>query len=236
MNSNIDQFIEIYLNGGNKKASVGDEIGAFESYIRALSAMLNKAAKFDDLSDGIQNLRTPKVLSIVEVLKKYFRTHGGEIGKQTFGPGMKPSVGVVNALTLSHLLWLLEERVFGEMLIEAVTKPPFTDQITSKLWAEYIRAFACLVRKQAYEPKVLKLKGIEKHWATYLPLISDLTNQRPGVESLKQVTESFDQMNRDKRIIVSGPQPEPNGQHPVKWDFRLEAIRWYAAQAYGVQF
>jgi hypothetical protein len=189
-----------------------------------------------DLHEGIQSLRTPQAISIVGLLKKYFQIHGGEIGRETFGPGFKASIGAFQALTLIHIVWLLEERAFGEALVEAVTKPPFTDQKIGKLSAEYIRAFACLVRKQIYEPKIPKLKGIEKHWATFLPLISDLTNQRPVAESLKLITESFDHMNRDKRIDVSGPQPEPNGQHPVRWDFRLEALRWYAAQAYGVQF
>jgi hypothetical protein len=231
---NIDQTIEVYRRNGPEKERSGNLTGAFDTYTQLLDATLHKVISSYEVQEGIRNLKNSVDANVIAALKVIHHKLGQDIGKETFGPGMISGIGLVQLVTLSHIFWLLEDRSFGESLLQAAARPPFLGQ-AGKFWTEYVRAFVSLTKHEAYEPKLPKITGIEKHWAAYIPLISDLTNQRPVNQSLQNITDSFERANRDKRIH-DACFADPSGHHPVKWDFRLEAIRWYAGQAYGIQF
>jgi hypothetical protein len=231
----MDQMIQKYRESADKKSASGNEIGAFKTNSNLLWAIITRSAYINERENALALLRVPENESVFRKASLFITNLGSGIAK--YADNGLDSIHIMNLIHLCHIAWLFGDGAFGELVVQIARCPPYIDQLKrGEFWDEYLRALSCLIKHEPYDPKLPKISGIEKHWAVYLSLISDLTHQLPVTESLKLVTESFERMNRDKRIVVSGSQPDPSGQFPVKWDFRLEAIRWYAAQAYGVQF
>jgi hypothetical protein len=177
--------------------------------------------------EGLAYLSGAPVRTALELFAPLFRSEPVLIGERIGGDCV--------LLDLSHIAWLIGDRELGEFLIEVANRPVILKNAT-KFWKEYLRGFLALVQRTSFSPGIVKCTGIVRHWATYLPLLSDLTNQRPVNDSLAAIVESFNRANRDKRLYVSGIELDPTGKAPVRWDFRLESIRWYAGRVYGVQF
>lgn len=230
---NIQAFVEMAERSAVQREAAGLGPEAFYFFADSLVLRLKDAATNYDLNSGIQLLCAEDTERVIGRLAGLYASLGDEIGQPDIPGGMK-SIGVVNLLTVSHVCWLIQKRELGESFIATAGQPVFTNPAT-RFWAEYTRALSCLINHEPYSLSLPKISGIEKHWATYLALISDLTCQRDCSESLAAIISSFEKTNRDSRITLVTTTPEPLGRSPVLWDFRLESLRWYASEAYGVQ-
>ena len=137
---------------------------------------------------------------------------------------------VDHKVAFAHLGWSLGRYALGDAIlqiacdVESAKVWPLT-----KFWAEYHRAMASLVSRQAYAPRPPpRLRGYEKHWEPYLRVVEALTSGADLAPALAACADSFTRRNRDKRLN-SFPF-DGDGRDPVRWEFRLPSIlaRWNA--------
>jgi hypothetical protein len=136
-----------------------------------------------------------------------------------------------NQVTFTHIGWLLDRHAAGDANLAIICHPAVTQDPPTKFWPEYHRAMACLVARQPYVPlpRSRMLRGYEKHWASYLGLVTALTSGGNTASALGACAMSFMRRNRDRRLS-SGWLYDGDGRTPVRWDFRLASIlgRWRA--------
>jgi hypothetical protein len=101
-------------------------------------------------------------------------------------------------------------------------------------WAEYHRAMDCLAANRPYDPVVPRVRGYEKYWVPYLKLVADITTGQAVATARAEVTESFAQRNRDKRL-TDWEMNDGDGKHPVRWDFREASILNFAKHRQLIQ-
>jgi hypothetical protein len=143
--------------------------------------------------------------------------------------------GTYDFIVFVQLCWLLRQHELSNVFLEFAALEGIRNG-KSKFWAEFYRATCSLVKKEAYEPVNLSLRGLERHWRIYLFVISDITNKRdPGV-SINEMRSSFEKKNKDKRLKDDTFEIEGTGWCPAKWDFRGESILLYASEIYEVDF
>jgi hypothetical protein len=137
---------------------------------------------------------------------------------------------VDNQVTFAHMAWLLDKHALGDAIFEIVCDPQVASYWPhTKFWREYHRAIACMLARERYQPTPPpRMRGYEKHWATYLELVAALTAGDDTVPALEACTASFTRRNRDKRL--NSLPFDGDGRAPVRWDVRLPSIlsRWRA--------
>ena len=124
---------------------------------------------------------------------------------------------------LIHFAWFLGETEVALNLAEAMVHGVVVRQFRlTPLWMQYGLALRCLARGEVYEPAVLKPKGEEKYYETYLGWFADLSAGEDTAQSLDKVKKAFAARQSDKRIkdwtLIDG-----DGEEPVCWDFRMES-------------
>jgi hypothetical protein len=177
-------------------------------------------------AEGIDFLRTRRC---VELLERYHEVNSRLLVGVLDGA---PKAAVANDVTVVHLAWLLDQHALGDAMLAIVCDPRVSNYWPhTKFWAEYDRAMAALVARERYEPRPLKPKGYEKRWVPYLDLVAALTAGRDPAPELAAGAVSFEERNRDKRLLDWKMQ-DGDGRSPVKWDFRAPSIlkRWRAGQ------
>lgn len=132
---------------------------------------------------------------------------------------------VCTDITVVHAAWLVDKWNAARSHLELcsdVSIEQYAEPLTG-FWKEYHRAVGKLVSKQPYTAQIPKVKGYERYWVPYLHLIEDLTNGRDDLESAKEISESFERRNHDKRLI-DWSSHDGDGNNPVRWDFRQFTI------------
>jgi hypothetical protein len=146
-----------------------------------------------------------------------------------------PSVigGTYILIVFTQLCWLLRAYELGHVFLNFASIKGI-QKTSTKFWAEFYRAINHFANKESYDPIALPLRGLEKYWAVYLPVISDVTNSRDAKASVAEMESSFDKRNKDKRIKDDIYEIEGTIWCLAKWDFRGESILLYASEIYGV--
>jgi hypothetical protein len=194
-----------------------------DALIYSLSLSVTECAR---LAEGVAWLESQGIRGHLERYRRALGTLAAEVdsGKQ---PPHALS-GQYHYLAFSHLGWLIRDFEAGEWLAGIAGRPD-TSRLSSPFWREYQEAIAKLIRGEPYEPKPLrKLRGLERHWATYLGLIQAATHGAPLEPTLAAIDESFAARNADHRLRDSY-DVEGTGRQPAKWDFRKESLLMYVA-------
>jgi hypothetical protein len=100
------------------------------------------------------------------------------------------------------------------------------------LWRDYAKGVACLSSGEVFTPLDRKYTGYDRHWATYIQLISCLTRDDEISTAIAAVDESFRKRNNDSRLI--GDSLDGDGEFPVNWDFRKESLLAFSNTKRGV--
>ena len=195
---------------------------------------LNEAANCYEVATGIPRLCGEDEMNILEHLRELYEMLGDEIISDPPPPDMTPTVNPGELIMVAHIAWLTGRRELGEECVRLASRADLP-KCVSKFSIEYVRAMLSLIEKTPYEPRLSKLDGFEKQLATYLTLISDVTHTCDTAAAVAGIVESFKKANQDKRRSFLSIVPEPTGKEPLKWDFRLESLRWYAGEVYGVE-
>jgi len=130
-------------------------------------------------------------------------------------------------LALANAAWALGDRALGEREV-GFTRHKAVISLSTKFWREYGRAMHGLVDQSPYTPHPMKLQGIERHWAAYLNVVSDITHDRDAQGSIAAARQAFFARNGDKRLGRDFSGFDGSGLDPVRFDFRLEGILRYA--------
>jgi hypothetical protein len=165
-----------------------------------------------------------------ELLARYHELNSGLLNDFLADP-RRARAAIDNDVTFTHIGWLLNRHALGDAILQIVCNAEVaTFAPLTRFWTEYGRAMACLVARQLYVPQPpAKLKGYEKHWATYLDLVAALTAGGDTRTAAAACALSFARRNRDKRLS-NAALFDGTGHLPVRWDVRAWSIlgRWSA--------
>jgi hypothetical protein len=142
--------------------------------------------------------------------------------------GDAPQIAIVSDIELVHLAWLTDNWDSADRLLVICIDRQVAKVFgpTTRFWKEYYRAIEHLATGQPYIAEVPKVKGYEQYGVPYLRLVEDLTHFRDPTAVREEVRASFEQRNRDKRLI-DWEGMDGDGKNPVQWDFREFTILKY---------
>jgi hypothetical protein len=126
-------------------------------------------------------------------------------------------------LTFAHLSWLLSLFELGQAFIQFSRRPDVLE-LSSEFCREYSRGLYALAHGETYQPKEIRLRGQERYWAVYLPLLESASSHGDLTETLAEVERVFAERNADKRIRDDSYETEGSGLHPVQWDYRRDGV------------
>jgi hypothetical protein len=207
--------------------SKGDWVWALRNYSLALMGMLSQAVEgSSNLTEGagvLVSLDTGAQLTkYVDVISK--ARADVELRKSPW------SVldGAYKLLVFSHLSTILKNDLAATYLLELANAEGVLE-LAGKFWKGYARALLAFERHRPFARQAMKLAGQERYWVKYLDLMSNLSEGKDVQGSIAEVDEAFAARNRDKRIKDDNFRIEGSGLHPVRWDFRKDAILGLAA-------
>lgn len=110
-----------------------------------------------------------------------------------------------------------EARLFHKVLLDGAS--------CTKLLEEYSRGIGALLDHAPFHASIPKsLRGLEKHWALYLPWMEKRSSgSDTGLESAAIAT-SLKHYNADSKIREAGVF-DPSGSVPQSWDGRLQYLQ-----------
>jgi hypothetical protein len=185
----------------------------YASYVReCLAASVNCLSSSSDGIEFMQKMDVPRYLG--QALKLNLEIISAPTNNEP-----------IRQIELSHVAWLTNEFVLGELNSNLCIKPQVVERSPStKSWNEYCRAMSCFIRRDPYEPSTIKVKGYERYWQPYLLLIEKVTKGLETLNTIAVINESFKKRNADRRLI-DWEYVDGDGSSPVKWDFRLASFQ-----------
>jgi hypothetical protein len=185
--------------------------------------MLSKAvSSCDTAGDGIQILATLGTRECLRDVHRSFQELRGEVAA-----GKVPWAvigGNYHLIVFSHIAALLEEGVAADALL-AIANEQEVVRLGTRFWGAYAQGLKCLREKRDFEIPQLKLRsGLEQHWIQYLHLMNHAVRKESCDDCLKRIEHEFAARNRDAKIKDDHYRIEGSVLHPVRWDFRRDAI------------
>ncbi|PQO47228.1 hypothetical protein [Blastopirellula marina] len=219
------EYVAIYQQGASAKRAQGDLLGEQ----RSLSSLwLNYLAMAVVECGDVDEAQSWWATNVPGTLLERFAEVTRECVAQV-DAGVVPAstiAGNYPHLVLTHLAWALGNFSLGEQFAEIAVRPDVLP-LSTPFWREYARAIAALIAGSPYAVATLKLKGLEKYWHAYLPLIDAATNAQDLEAPLFEIDESFRRRNADKRIKQDQYEIEGSGGRPARWDFRRDGLVRY---------
>lgn len=219
------EYVAIYEQGATAKRAQGDLLGEQ----RSLSSLwLNYLAMAVVECGDVDEAQTWWATNAPATLLARYAEVTQECVAQV-DAGVAPAstiAGNYPHLVLTHLAWALGDFPLGEQFAEIAVRPDVLPLCTP-FWREYAHAIAALIAGRSYSAAAIKLKGLEKYWHAYLPLIDAATNAQDLAAPLFEIDEAFRRRNADKRIQQDQYEIEGSGGHPARWDFRRDGLVRY---------
>lgn len=175
---------------------------------------------YDTPQAGIEYLETEiksKVLDRAFELIREFHIN------RSIPPQTLHAPGLFSLVLTVHAAWLLELFAEAKELSSVCEdKSQIRFYQSDSLWRDYARGLAAVAHAKQFTPQNKKYVGYDRHWATYLQLMTDICAGNDVSAAIATVEQSFSQRNRDKRLINDGL--DGDGTFPVKWDFRKHSL------------
>lgn len=133
-----------------------------------------------------------------------------------------------------QICWLLKDFTISKIFLDWLkNKDLFKNTPKEPFLEEYSKGIVSFSEKTDYLPIInFKLKGLERYWANHLSLISKIISGEDFLLETLEIKKSFEKQNLDKRIKDDSLQIEGSFLHPIKIDFRTEALKSYSGFYY----